>query len=101
MDFTKKPVTFFIFTSIILLISYIFVFTNKTNVFPVSETFCWISSTIIALLIVNSLYQAEKYFGNGTSIYTIIIYILLIGCALCSLGTVWNASVIPDIKLKF
>jgi len=101
MDFTKKPVIFFIFISIILLVVYIYIFTNKTNVFPVSEMSCWISSIILTLFIVNSLYEADKYFGDTTSMYNIVIYILLIGCTLSSLGTVWNASVIPDIKLRF
>jgi hypothetical protein len=101
MDFTKNPVIFFILTSIILLIYYIYIFTSKTNIFPISETCCWLSSTIIALLIVNSLYQAEKFLDKGKIIYIIIIYLLLIACTLCSLGMVWNITIVPEIKLRF
>ena len=101
MDFTKKPIIYFTTVSLILLIAYIFIFVNKTNIFPTLEFVCWVSSTIIALFIVNSLYISEKLFGNGSIIYIIIIYLLLIGCAICSLGIVWNASILPEIKLKF
>ncbi len=101
MDFSKNPVIFFIFISIILLVFYINIFKNKTNIFPISETSCWLSSIIIALLIVNSLYQIERYSNKTNFIYNIIIFLVLIGCALCSLGIVWNASVIPEIKLRF
>jgi hypothetical protein len=100
MDFSKKPVIFFTTASLILLIAYISIFINKTKIFPTSEAFCWVSSTIIALFIASSLYESERVYGNGNMIYTIIIYLLLIGCALCSLGLVWNASILPEIKLK-
>lgn len=101
MDFSKKPIIFFITASVILLVLYILFFIQKTNIFPISESFCWLSSIIIVLLIVNSLYEVNKFENNENIIYTIIIYILLIGCILCSFGLVWNASVIPEIKLNF
>ena len=100
MDLSRKPVISFIIISVILLVVYIIVFLQKTNVFPISESFCWISSTIIALIIVNSIYEVNKFYNNENIIYTIIIYLLLIGCFLCSVGLVWNASVIPEIKLN-
>ena len=99
MDFSKKPIIYFTTASITLLVAYVYIFLNKTNIFPASEIFCWISSTIIALIILSSLYESQKISGENITI-TIIIYLLLLACTMCSLGLVWNASNVPEIKLK-
>jgi hypothetical protein len=101
MDFSKKPIFYFTIVSSTLLIAYIYIFIKKTNFFPISEIFSWLSSIIIVLLIVNTLYESQRVSNSENISYTIVIYLLLIGCALCSLGIVWNASTIPEIKLKF
>jgi hypothetical protein len=101
MDLSRKPIISFIIISIILLIIYIIIFLKKTNVFPISESFCWIICSILTLLIANSLYNIDSYNNNQNIIFSIIIYVLLIGCFLCSVGLVWNASTIPEIKLNF
>ena len=99
MDFSKKPIIYFTTASITLLVVYVYIFLNKTNIFPASEIFCWISSTIIALIILSSLYESQKISGENITI-TIIIYLLLLACTMCSLGLVWNASNVPEIKLR-
>jgi hypothetical protein len=99
MDFSKKPIIYFTTASLTLLIAYIYIFINKTNIFPASEIFCWISSTIIALIIISSLYESQRISGENITI-TIVIYLLLIACTLCSFGLVWNASNVPEIKLR-
>jgi hypothetical protein len=99
MDFSKKPIIYFTTISFTLLVAYTYIFINKTNIFPVSEIFCWISSTIIALIIISSLFESQKNYGENITI-TIVIYLLLLACTMCSLGLVWNASNVPEIKLK-
>ena len=100
MDFSKKPIIYFTTASITLLVAYVYIFLNKTNIFPTSEIFCWISSTIIALIIISSLYESQRISGNENITISIIIYLLLLACTMCSLGLVWNASNVPEIKLK-
>lgn len=92
--FSQKPIIFFLSTSISLLIYYIYITRDNINAFVYSEIFCWISSIILALIIVHFLNEAHKSYGDKTSIYNILIFILLIGCALCSFNTAWNASII-------
>jgi hypothetical protein len=100
MDFTKKPIIYFTTASITLLVAYAYIFINKTNIFPASEIFCWISSTIIALIIISTLYESQRISGNENITISIIIYLLFLACILCSLGLVWNASNVPEIKLR-
>lgn len=99
MDFSKKPIIYFTAVSITLLVIYVYIFLSKTNIFPGSEIFCWISSTIITLIIISSLYESQRISGENITI-TIIIYLLLLACTMCSLGLVWNASNVPEIKLR-
>ena len=85
--------------SITLLLIYIFIFLNKIGLFPFSESFCWLSSTIITIIIIGSLYESNRISPNIT--FVIIMYLLLISCILCSLSLVLNAANSPVIKLKF
>jgi hypothetical protein len=86
--------------SITLLVIYIFIFLNKLRYFPFSESFTWISSTIITIIIIGSLYVADKKSPNMT--FVIIMYLLLISCSICSLGAVLNATnPLNTSQLKF
>ncbi len=85
--------------SLTLFVIYVFIFLNKMGFFPFSESFSWISSTIITIIIVGSLYQSNKKSSNIT--FVIVMYLLLISCSLCSLGIVLNAASSPVVKLKF
>jgi hypothetical protein len=100
MDFSQKPIVYFTTISITLLVAYVYIFLNKTNIFPSSEIFCWLSSTIITIIIISSLYESQRISGENITI-TIVIYLLLLACTMCSLGLVWNASNVPEIKLKY
>ena len=95
----NEPSIIFSGISITLLVIYVFIFFNKIGFFPFSESFCWICSTIITIIIVGSLYESNKITPNIT--FTIVMYLLLISCSLCSVGLVFNAANSPVIKLKF
>ena len=101
MDDQLKPILIFSGISISLLVSYIYLFFDKIKFIPISQIFSWISSIIIVVFAINSLFYMVKEGKMVKGTMTIIIYILMIGCIFSSLGVVWNATQKPEIKFNF
>lgn len=96
-----KPILIFTGLSFALLTSYIYLFYDKIKFIPISQICCWISSIILVALITNSLFYMVKEGKMLKGTMTVIIYVLMIGCILSSLGSVWNTSQAPEIKINF
>jgi len=96
-----KPLLIFSGISLALLASYIYIFNDKIKIIPISQICSWMCSIIIVVLIVNTLFYMVKDGKMLKGTMTIIIYILMIGCILSSLGAVWNATKAPELKFSF
>jgi hypothetical protein len=101
IDDQIKPLLIFCGVSLALLTSYIYVFNDKLKVIPISQICSWISSIIIVVFVTNTLFYMVKEGKMIKQTMTIIIYVLMIGCILSSIGSVWNASKVPEIKFSF
>lgn len=101
MDDQIKPLLIFCGLSLALLASYIYVFNDKLKVIPISQICSWISSIIIVVFVTNTLFYMVKEGKMIKQTMTIIIYVLMIGCILSSIGSVWNASKVPELKFTY
>jgi hypothetical protein len=101
IDDQIKPLLIFCGISLALLASYIYIFNDKLNFIPISEICSWISSIIIVVFVTNTLFYMVKEGKMIKQTMTIIIYVLMIGCILSSIGSVWNASKTPELKFKY
>ena len=101
MDDQLKPLLIFCGLSLALLASYIYIFNDKLNFIPISQICSWISSIIIVVFVTNTLFYMVKEGKMIKQTMTIIIYVLMIGCILSSIGSVWNASKTPELKFIF
>ena len=101
MEDLVKPLLIFCGVSLALLASYIYVFNNKLKFIPISQICSWISSIIIVVFVTNTLFYMVKEGKMIKQTMTIIIYVLIIGCIISSISSVWNTSITSEIQFNF
>ena len=86
----STPIIIFVCISITLLLSKIYLFYSKTKFIPISDICCWISSMIIVAIVISSLFRMFEEGKMLKETMSAIIYVLIVGCILSSLGNTLN-----------
>jgi len=89
---SSKPIIIFFCISITLLLSKVYLFYSKTKSIPTSDICCWISSMIIVAIVISSLFRMFEEGKMLKETMSAIIYVLIVGCILSSLGNTLNTS---------
>ena len=87
---SSKPIIIFFSISMTLLLTKVFLIYSKTKSIPISDICCWISSMIIVAIVISSLFRMFEEGKMLKETMSATIYILIIGCALSSLGNIFN-----------
>jgi tellurite resistance protein TehA-like permease len=86
----STPIIIFVCISITLLLSKIYLFYSKTKFIPISDICSWISSMIIVAIVISSLFRMFEEGKMLKETMSAIIYVLIVGCILSSLGNTLN-----------